>query len=290
MEITSQGNNAFLILAHEDEAMLRRIVTRISPLGPVHIHLDKKTNASRWKMADIPGTFLENRMKVFWGHWSVVEATVRLLEAALRDPGNSRFTLLSGTHYPLLTNDALSRELRMAGNVIGSRPAPNMPDGSRPESDYLRRFYKTVRPNSEWSRVKNGFFNRVVFYGRPLDWRSVTPKSGMRAGEQFWSISREFAEYCVERVRSQSPLIEYFKKIVCSDEKVFATLYGEFSGEISLEGTTFTKWMSKPHQSGQYPAPLTRHDLEEAISLKGFWFARKLHSSDSVLLDWLDGR
>jgi len=290
MEITSQGNNAFLILAHEDEAMLRRIVTRISPLGPVLIHLDKKTNASRWNLADIPGTFLENRIKVYWGHWSVVEATVRLLEAALRDPGNSRFTLLSGTHYPLLTNDALSHELNIAGNVIGSRPAPNMPDGSRPESDYLRRFYKTVKPNSKWSRVKNGIFNRVVYYGRPLDWRSVTPNSGMRAGEQFWSISREFAEYCVERVRSQSPLIEYFKKIVCSDEKVFATLFGEFSGEVSLEGTTFTKWMSKPHQSGQYPAPLSRQNLEEAIRLNEFWFARKLHSSDSELLDWLDER
>ncbi len=288
MDATPQGNHAFLILAHQDEIMLRRIVKRMSSLGPIFVHIDAKTDFSTWHCSDLPCTFLGNRVEVFWGHWSVVEATVRLLEAALVDPTNSRFTLLSGTHYPIISNATLALKAQLAGDVIGSRPAPNMPDGSRPESDYQRRFYKTLQPNSDWSRIKNAFFNRIVYFGRPLDWRSVTPESGMRAGEQFWSITRDFAEYCVATIRSSSPLIEYFQRIVCSDEKVFATLYGDYAREISLEGTTFTKWMKRPHQNGEFPAPLSRRDLEEAIKLDKFWFARKLSTSDQALLDWLD--
>jgi hypothetical protein len=288
MDFAAQGNHAFLILAHEDEQMLRRIVNRVSPLGPTYLHIDAKTNISKWQCDDLPCKFVEERIRVFWGHWSAVEATVLLLETALSDPSNTRFTLLSGSHYPILSNKALELKAKPSGNIIGSRPAPNMPDGSRPEVDYQRRFYRTLRPNGLWSRIKNGVMNRVVFYRRPLDWRSVTPSSGMRAGESYWSLDREFADYCVERIRSSSPLIEYFKLIVCSDEKVFATLYGEFTGEISLEGTTFSKWMERPHQSGQFPAPISRIDIEEVIPLDRFWFARKLRSSDSMILDWLD--
>lgn len=289
MNFAAQGNHALLILAHQDEQMLRRIVNRVSPLGPTYVHIDAKTNISKWQCDDLPCIFIEDRIRVFWGHWSEVEGTVLLLEKALADPSNMRFTLLSGTHYPILSNQTLELRAMASGNVIGSRPAPNMPDGSRPEVDYQRRFYRTLRPNGLWSRIKNGVMNRVIFYRRPLDWRSVTPASGMRAGEQFWSLNREFAEYCVERIRSSSPLIEYFKLIVCSDEKVFATLYGEFAGEISLEGTTFTRWMEKPRLNGQYPAPISRADIEEAIEMDKFWFARKLGSSDSRILDWLDG-
>jgi len=288
MDPTSQDKHAFLILAHEDEDMIRRLVNRVSPLGPTFVHIDAKTNMSNWRHDDLPCKFLERRARVFWGDWSVVEATARLLETALVNPATTRFTLLSGSHYPILSNQALARKAHSSGNVIGSRPAPNMPDGSRPEIDYQRRFYRTIKPNGTWSRIKNGVMNRIVFYGRPLDWQSVTPASGMRAGEQFWSIERDFAEYCVQRIRSSSPLIDYFKLIVCSDEKVFATLYGEFAGKIGAEGTTYSKWMAKAHQVGHYPAPISRKDIEDAISLDTFWFARKLRSSDSKLLDWLD--
>jgi hypothetical protein len=210
------------------------------------------------------------------------------LELALANPSTLRFTLLSGSNYPIISNDDLATKANSLGNVIGSRPAPNMPDGSRPEIQYQRRFYRTLTANGTWSRIKNGVMNRIVYFGRPLDWRSVTPASGMRAGEQCWSIDREFAQFCVERIRTTSPLIEYFKLIVCSDEKVFATLYGEYSGEIGPEGTTFSKWLGKGDQPGKRPAEISRKDIEAARTLGIFWFARKFRSSDTEILDWLD--
>jgi len=279
----NEGRHSLLVLAHEDEPMLQRLVERIAPMGPVYVHVDAKTDVSTWTLGDLSATVLANRVPVFWGDWSMVEATVRLLEAALADRSNARFTLLSGSHYPIIPNAAIAQRAKDAGNRIGSRAAPNMPDGSRPESDYLRRFFKTRRPNGAWSNVKNGFMNRVVYVGRPLDWRAVAPPTGMRAGESYWSIERDFAEYCVEQIRARGPLIQYFTRIVCSDEKVFATLYGEFAGAIGLEGTTYSKW-----EGGPNPAPISQRDIEKARAVAEFWFARKFSSSDEAVLDWLD--
>jgi hypothetical protein len=289
MDSAAKSTHAFLILAHDDEQMLRRLVLRLAPLGAIHVHLDAKTDISTWHLDDLPCTIVQRRIRVFWGDWSAVEATTRLLESALADSSTTRLTLLSGSHYPIVSNEVLAKKAAVAANVIGSRPAPNMPDGSRPEIDYQRRFYRTRRPNTLWSKIKNGVMNRIVHAGRPLDWRSVTPISGMRAGEAYWSLDREFALYCTQRLRSSSPLIDYFKLIVCSDEKVFATLYGEYAQEICLEGTTFSKWTERAHSVGRYPAPLSRRDIDEALQLDTFWFARKFSSTDTEILDWLDG-
>jgi hypothetical protein len=258
-------------------------VKRVAPLGPVYIHIDAKTDISGWKCEELPGHILSKRVSVYWGDWSVVEATTRLLECALADPENRRFTFLSGADYPIISNDEIAKRALEDRNVIASRSAPNMPDGSRPEIEYQRRFYRTKKSNGTWAVVKNGFMNRVVYYHRPRDWKSVTPDTGMRAGQQFWSINREFAEYCVLQIRSSTPLIEFFKHIVCPDEKVFQTLYGVYYGEISQDGTTYTKWAGGPH-----PTVISRNDIESALAMDRYWFARKFKSSDSAILDWLD--
>lgn len=279
----SEGSHAFLILAHDNESLLRRLVDRVAPLGPVFVHIDAKTKTAEWRLDEFGCTFLSTRVPVYWGDWSMVEATTLLLEEALSYPSNSRFTLLSGSDYPIFSNEEIQRKACGAGNLIASRKAPNMPDGSRPEVDYRRRFYRSANPTGPWAVIKNGFMNRVVYYRRPLDWTSVAPESGMRAGEQWWSIDRSFAEYCVSQIRSSRPLIDYFKKIVCSDEKVFATLYGEFAREIVLEGTTYTKWTG-----GSHPDAITRDDIVAVQATGQFWFARKFRAVDSDILDWLD--
>ncbi len=278
-----EGAHAFLILAHEDKAMLRRLVRRLAPLGPIYVHVDAKTDSSTWDLGELPCTVVEHRVPVYWADWSMVEATTRLMECALSDPSNDRFSLLSGSHYPIISNEEIMKRAQGDENLIGTRSAPNMPDGSRPEIDYRRRFYRTRTPNGAWSKIKNGVMNRIIFSHRPLDWQAVAPETGMRAGEQFWSINRVFAEYCVRQIRTPRPLIEYFRRIVASDEKVFATLYGEFAGDIVLEGTTWSKWGGGPN-----PLSISRKDIEGELLNGQFWFARKFKSRDTAILDWLD--
>jgi hypothetical protein len=281
-----EKNHAFLVLAHTDFQMLSRLVRRMSKIGPVYIHIDLKTDISSWPLQQIASTceILPNRVPVFWGDWSQVEATTRLIEAALLNVKVTRLTLISGSHYPLLSNNQIEAEAKKVNNVIAARPAPNQPDGSRPEIEYSRRYYRSRRPNGLSAILKNAFMNHIIFRHRSLDWESVTPPTGMRAGSPYWSVQRDLAEYLVHEIRSNRSLISYFTKIVCPDEKVFATLSAEYDFLSEMkEGTTFAKWKRR-----QNPEPLTKADIENAIKEHKFWFARKFGSGSQILLDWLD--
>jgi len=277
-------DHAFLILAHEDELMLTRLVNRLASVGQVFVHIDGKTDISRWQFNDENCTVLRRRVPVFWGTWSIVEATMLLMEEALSESTIDRFTLISGTHYPIVSNEVLAQKARSSGNVIAARMAPNMADGSRPVSEYERRYLRTRRPNGSWAKVKNGLANRIPWQG-PLDWESVCPATGMRAGSAYWSFQRDAAEYLFTQIRLSGPLVTYFHKVVCSDEKVFATLFGEYSNGVHNEGTTYVKWDRKPKPN---PEPITQPDIEKAIGLDQYWFARKFHSYEPTILDWLD--
>jgi len=45
--------------------------------------------------------FIDNRVETGWGHFSLVEATIELMKAALEDKDNEYFTLISDSHLPL---------------------------------------------------------------------------------------------------------------------------------------------------------------------------------------------
>jgi len=45
--------------------------------------------------------FIDKRVETGWGHFSLVEATIELMKAALEDEDNEYFTLISDSHVPL---------------------------------------------------------------------------------------------------------------------------------------------------------------------------------------------
>jgi hypothetical protein len=264
--------------------MFHRLTVRLLEIGPVYAHLDAKSDSHGWAKENPDVNFLDNRVKVYWGHWSMVEATLRLMERVLTNPDVNRITLVSGSHYLLLSPTEIASRALAADDVIAARPAPNMPDGSRPEVEYHRRFVASKNPDSLGHKVTNAFVNRVVYAGRPLEWRDLVDPESMRAGSQWWSLTRMTAEYLVQRIRGDDELIHYFKKINCADEKVFATLFAEFDSSPHSAGTTFTKWAQRAN-----PESVSHNDLVSARRDGQFWFARKFSStSDVALLNWLD--
>ena len=278
------SSHAFVVVAHADPTMFRRLTQRLLEIGPVFAHVDATTNNLGWVVDNPDVVFLDNRVSVYWGHWSMVEATVRLIERALMSSEISRITLLSGTHYLLWSPSEIAVRAASTGDVIAARQAPNMPDGSRPEIDYRRRFVATKSPTSVLQKLANAFVNRVVYVGRPLEWRTLVGPEGMRAGSQWWSLTRDTAEFLVKQIRADGALVRYFKKVNCPDEKVFATLFAELDPSPNESGTTFVKWAGRANPEG-----IALRDLEAARADKKYWFARKFSSlNDAELLEWLD--
>ena len=53
--------------------------------------------------------FIDNRVETAWGHFSLVEATIELMKAALKDKDNEYFTLISDSHLPLYSLDEITK-------------------------------------------------------------------------------------------------------------------------------------------------------------------------------------
>jgi len=53
--------------------------------------------------------FIDNRVETGWGHFSLVEATIELMKAALEDEDNEYFTLISDSHFPLYSLDETTK-------------------------------------------------------------------------------------------------------------------------------------------------------------------------------------
>lgn len=103
----TNGKICYLILAYNDPKHLYRLVSRLNDRADFYIHIDKKSNIEPFKkiVKDFPNVILiENRVKVYWGGFSIVQAELNLIEAALnkKEP-YFRYVLLSGADYPIKT-------------------------------------------------------------------------------------------------------------------------------------------------------------------------------------------
>ena len=102
---------AYIILCHTDPEHIRRLTKKITggTDDEAFIHVDGKCDAAPFEqtLKDVPQAhFLCQRIPVYWGGYSAVEATVQLLRAALLWEGQpfDRFVLLQGLDYPFRTN------------------------------------------------------------------------------------------------------------------------------------------------------------------------------------------
>src|SRR5262249_54441950 len=96
---------AYLILAHNTPNHLSRLVRALdSANAAFFIHVDRKFDISRFRDG-VPQhnvRFLENRVAVYWGEFSIVQATTSLMREALsRSQDPQYLCLLSGSDYPL---------------------------------------------------------------------------------------------------------------------------------------------------------------------------------------------
>lgn len=98
------GKQAFLILAHNEYEVLQELASALDcPENDIYVHIDKKTPQLPELKAEYSNVFiLEDRIKVYWGCLSVVEAETLLLERAYLSGHNYEYYhLISGIHYPL---------------------------------------------------------------------------------------------------------------------------------------------------------------------------------------------
>ena len=101
--------HAYLIMAHDQFLSLQELVATLDDArNDIYIHFDKKVKT-------LPGlgtkfsnlVVLDKRVNVIWGDVSQLKAEYALYKASFQEGKYAYYHLISGTHFPLKSNDGL---------------------------------------------------------------------------------------------------------------------------------------------------------------------------------------
>ncbi len=291
---------AFLIIVHQEPALLRRLVLSLRvPWARFFIHVDKRVDRAPFQnaLSDIPeATLIEDQVDVYWAGWSLVQATLNLLQAALEaDASLQRFLLLSGACYPLRSNTAL-RDFLFADKDehITAIRMPNL-DLQKPLSRLTKwHFEGGFRVPGLAARMIR-LVNKIALRGPSRDLEMALGSDVPYAGHQWWALTREASETVMRVIAQRPQVVALFKYATCPDESFFQTILANsaLSGRIKT-CLTFTDW-SRPQER---PCLIDRGHVAELLRSEfihsdGFgsgpvFFARKFSSKNAAILNEID--
>lgn len=286
---------AYLILAHTDPDQLARLARALDYKSRIFVHLDAKSDLAEFSSRDLPETvtFIENRVRVSWAAFSQVEATLRLMHAALRSGQDfSHLVMLSGLDYPIKPIAQLHAHLNMHPDHEFIRFA----DVSA--SDHYRVFFEHYwfLEANQWLPAK---FDRHMRHGFGRALRQVLKKpqlDGIKVcwGSAYWALTKDCADYILKYTELHPEYLHWAHSSFAVDEHFFHTLVGnsEFlqasDGFLPYQGNK-TYLMANLHLVHESMRKIYTEDDFEELLVSDMFFVRKVVSGlSSGLLDRLD--
>lgn len=273
---------AYLILAHANPKQLERLVDRLASSGvDLYIHIDKKADFTHFEfLKQRPYLFfIKDRVKVAWGAYSIVQATVNGLKQ-IESTGIAYdiVHLISGQDYPIKSNQEI--EDFFAANKD-------------------KAFMHTLDVATEWQeaipRVEYYHFTNFSFAGKfrlEKFFRKLLPKRKMPGNliavgrSQWFSITMEHLSYILQYMEEHPEFVRFFNLTWAPDEIVFQTILfaSPFKSQMVNDNMRYIDWSG----GGASPKTLTMDD-SNSMANSGKLFARKFNQDlDSGILDWID--
>lgn len=259
---------AYLILAHRAPNDLLAMLPVLRRHGETYLHVDRDAQGfgGHWDDLSKHAVLAGRRHSVSWGGFSVVEATLSLIEMALEQGRADYFILMSGACLPVLSATSLAGRLAQeAGEYIDIMPDEEAAQHGRKRRLMHYRFYSKTMP-----RPYLGALNRLsrLAWTRP----SFEEEFGEpRFGSMWWCLSRPCLEWAMAFRRRNPAYDRRFRHTETPDESYFQTVVSlsPFAGRIR-NTLTYVDW----DRGGSHPKTLSRRDLPR-IQASGQCFARK---------------
>lgn len=313
---------AYVVLAHEHPAQLGRLVARIAGDGArVFIHVDAKAPIEPFRQAVGSRAnvwFVQDRIRVEWAGYSIVEATLRTLRMAMRT--EFRYCLLiSGTDYPLKSNG----QLREFFSNANEEYITFWQLQDRPSWMHKVQYHYWIDriPMRAWSTGSEPRYWRRLFWGRFFKYRRFMPKRRFlpglvpHGGSDWWTLSRSCLEYVLDFVDANPRYSRFYRSTASPCEMFFQTIilnspfalrvhnreaYLRWAAESPapaadrpmLAEESFNlrhiDWSGETTGEREKPAILDERDWP-ALARSPCHFARKLHPERSrALMDHID--
>ena len=222
------------MLAYDDPNHLYRLITKLNDRADFFIHIDKKTEIKPF--TDLLGnhpnvTFIENRVKVYWGGFSIVQAELNLVDTALnKQVPYLRYVLLSGSDYPIKPTKAIHQFFEKNQEVEYIR-AINLDQLDNKElfgfhvDLWQKHDYPWInRSTTKSFKVFRAVINRVLRnFKLPKSIRHH--KFDLYHGSQWWALTDGCLRELMATYHENERDYLNFKIGFASDEKFFHTLF-----------------------------------------------------------------
>ena len=298
----------YLILAHKNPLQLSRMIERLDDgASKFFIHLDAKTPIEPFA-ACLEGAhirFIEPRERCVWGDFSIVRATIHLMEAASKEQGF--FILMSGQDYPIQSqvyiNDFLERNKDFDFIEIEPLEEKWKPKMVKDKLEHYHILHSEERGNSNcYAPFRHcSVFQKVRTLMHLLKGRlsmknfkllcslpkRIAPFERQYAGSQFWAFSERTFYAVLNYIREHKVALEgYYKYTSSPDEIYFHSVLMDLVAKDSTiklkEQITYVNYFRKNNV-------FVTEDFDKLTSAKGKLFARKFDTDiDIEILNKLD--
>lgn len=253
---------ALLLLCHRPPRHLADWAHQ-HPDSHFYLHYDAKADAAALDFLDGLSNIhiLVQRIDIRWAGFSMVQAMLLLLEAALARTDNQSFHFISGDCLPLQPLSRIAAECAAAADNtlwIDSRPIPRL--------RYRIRF-NTPHADTAWQRSLSGKLLTKAFQAAD---RLLPSRCTCFAGSQWFSGNRTAMQLLADYTVVATP---DFRRKLCPDEHFFQTLAEAHAAELTLmrDNRRYIRFTD----TANHPDWLNEADLSAACG-KGYWFARKV--------------
>jgi hypothetical protein len=270
---------AYLILAHENEAQLDRLLERLLPTGSPDvaiIHADRRSRLwqSLQRRTGLPGNvrLVPDPVAVRWGHWSQVAAIARLVREA-HATGCDYAHLLSGADWPALDRETLVAQL--AGSDLCHVEARKGHHEERMQTRRLDSRWLRLDPRHDrlayaatWElrRISRWLDNACIRLGK----ERARPWGTWHYGSQWWTLPGD-AVALLARELPKLLASGRLRGTLCSDEHVVPTLIAHAFPDRLADNRRFVRFP----QGSSSPRLLDASD-RPAIEAARPWFVRKV--------------
>lgn len=275
---------AFILLCHKDPDAIVQQAKQLTAVGDyIAIHFDARAPKAafdriRAALAENPNvTFARKRIKCGWGAWSLVQATLYAVEAAVEAfPRASHFYMVSGDCMAI-------KSAAHTHKFLDAEDVDYIESFDYFESDWIKTGFKEERliyrhPFNERTQ-KRLFYATFNFQRRFGLTREIPRDLQMMIGSQWWCLRRRTIEWVLEFTRSRPDVMQFFRTTWIPDETFFQTIVRHVVPREEIRTRTLTFLMFT-----DYGMPVTFYnDHYDLLLAQDGLFARKISPEAKAL-------
>jgi hypothetical protein len=234
---------ACLVLGYQASGILARSLPILQDAGfDVFLHLDSKINKAAYLNAlGTPAAacrVLDERLNIFWGGYRLMQAGLKLLQAAHDSGPYDRYVLISDDSFPVLPAQALRHYLLEHDDCI---QMVRQPEGNLYHQRYYNFFFydhPATSMRGERDPVIDEAFEHAIAEITVLRRLGKKPID-VYFGSEFWALTHATVSYLLQVVRDDLHLVKSFEYAALPDELMAQSIIGGKFGEDRFTAPVF---------------------------------------------------